>query len=41
MYGATMENIVDDILFVTDMDTAFKAAQQALEGHKEKQRISR
>lgn len=26
MYGATMGNIVDEILFVTDMDTAFKAA---------------
>ena len=26
MYGPTMENIVDEILFVTDMDTAFKAA---------------
>jgi 2-iminobutanoate/2-iminopropanoate deaminase len=26
MYGATMENIVDEILFVTDMDTAFAAA---------------
>jgi len=25
-YGATMNNIVDEILFVTDMDTAFKAA---------------
>ena len=24
--GATMENIVDEILFVTDMDTAFAAA---------------
>ncbi|HEY7572830.1 MAG TPA: RidA family protein [Nitrososphaeraceae archaeon] len=26
MYGANMENIVDEILFVTDMDTAFAAA---------------
>jgi len=25
-YGATMENIVDEILFVTDMNTAFAAA---------------
>lgn len=25
-HGATMENIVDEILFVTDMDTAFAAA---------------
>jgi 2-iminobutanoate/2-iminopropanoate deaminase len=25
-YGATMENIVDEILFVTDMDAAFSAA---------------
>ena len=25
-YGATMENIVDEILFVTDMDKAFAAA---------------
>jgi 2-iminobutanoate/2-iminopropanoate deaminase len=25
-YGATVENIVDEILFVTDMDTAFAAA---------------
>jgi 2-iminobutanoate/2-iminopropanoate deaminase len=25
-YGATMENIVDETLFVTDMDTAFAAA---------------
>ena len=25
-YGATMENVVDEILFVTDMDTAFAAA---------------
>jgi 2-iminobutanoate/2-iminopropanoate deaminase len=25
-YGATMENIVDEILFVTDMKTAFAAA---------------
>lgn len=25
-HGATMENIVDEILFVTDMDTAFTAA---------------
>jgi enamine deaminase RidA (YjgF/YER057c/UK114 family) len=25
-YGATMENIVDEILFVTDMDSAFAAA---------------
>ena len=24
-YGATVENIVDEILFVTDMDTAFAA----------------
>jgi 2-iminobutanoate/2-iminopropanoate deaminase len=26
MYGANMENIVDEILFVTDMDAAFAAA---------------
>jgi 2-iminobutanoate/2-iminopropanoate deaminase len=26
MYGAKMENIVDEILFVTDMDAAFAAA---------------
>jgi enamine deaminase RidA (YjgF/YER057c/UK114 family) len=25
-YGATMENIVDEILFVTDMDAAFVSA---------------
>ncbi len=25
-YGATMDNIVDEVLFVTDMDTAFAAA---------------
>jgi enamine deaminase RidA (YjgF/YER057c/UK114 family) len=25
-YGATMDNIVDEILFVTDMDMAFAAA---------------
>jgi len=25
-YGASMDNIVDEILFVTDMDTAFAAA---------------
>jgi 2-iminobutanoate/2-iminopropanoate deaminase len=25
-YGATMDNIVDEILFVTDMDAAFAAA---------------
>ena len=25
-YGATLENIVDEILFVTDMDAAFAAA---------------
>ena len=25
-YGATMENLVDEILFVTNMDTAFAAA---------------
>jgi 2-iminobutanoate/2-iminopropanoate deaminase len=25
-YGATIDNIVDEILFVTDMDTAFAAA---------------
>ena len=25
-YGATMENIIDEILFVTDMDAAFAAA---------------
>jgi 2-iminobutanoate/2-iminopropanoate deaminase len=24
-YGATMDNIVDEVLFVTDMDTAFAA----------------
>jgi 2-iminobutanoate/2-iminopropanoate deaminase len=24
-YGATMENIVDEVLFVTDMDAAFAA----------------
>jgi enamine deaminase RidA (YjgF/YER057c/UK114 family) len=26
LYGATVENLVDEILFVTDMDTAFAAA---------------
>ena len=26
MYGAKMENLVDEILFVTDMDAAFAAA---------------
>jgi 2-iminobutanoate/2-iminopropanoate deaminase len=26
MYGATMENILDETLFVTDMDSAFAAA---------------
>ncbi len=25
-YGATMENVVDEVLFVTDMETAFAAA---------------
>jgi len=25
-YGATMDNVVDEILFVTDMDIAFAAA---------------
>jgi 2-iminobutanoate/2-iminopropanoate deaminase len=25
-YGATMDNIVDELLFVTDMDSAFAAA---------------
>src|SRR5512132_1305761 len=25
-YGATMDNVVDEVLFVTDMDTAFSAA---------------
>jgi 2-iminobutanoate/2-iminopropanoate deaminase len=25
-YGATIDNVVDEILFVTDMDTAFAAA---------------
>ncbi|HEX2408958.1 MAG TPA: RidA family protein [Nitrososphaeraceae archaeon] len=25
-YGATMDNIVDEVLFVTDMDSAFSAA---------------
>jgi 2-iminobutanoate/2-iminopropanoate deaminase len=25
-YGATMDNVVDEVLFVTDMDTAFAAA---------------
>ena len=25
-YGATMDNIVDETLFVTDMDSAFAAA---------------
>jgi enamine deaminase RidA (YjgF/YER057c/UK114 family) len=25
-YGASMENVVEDVLFVTDMDAAFKAA---------------
>jgi 2-iminobutanoate/2-iminopropanoate deaminase len=25
-YGATMDNVVDEVLFVTDMDTAFVAA---------------
>ena len=27
-YGATMDNIVDEILFVTDMNTAFAARSQ-------------
>ena len=30
-YGATMENIVDEILFVTDMDAAFAAAVKCRE----------
>jgi len=25
-YGATMDNVIDEVLFVTDMDTAFAAA---------------
>ena len=25
-YGATMENVVDEVLFVTDMDAAYAAA---------------
>lgn len=31
-YGATMENIVDEILFVTDMDAAFAAVPKARKG---------
>jgi 2-iminobutanoate/2-iminopropanoate deaminase len=27
-YGATMDNVVEEILFVTDMDTAFAAAKK-------------
>ena len=27
-YGATMDNVVEEILFVTDMDTAFTAAKK-------------
>jgi 2-iminobutanoate/2-iminopropanoate deaminase len=30
-YGATMNNIVDEILFVTDMDAAFSAAVKCRE----------
>jgi enamine deaminase RidA (YjgF/YER057c/UK114 family) len=30
-YGATMDNIVDEILFVTDMNTAFAAAVKCRE----------
>jgi enamine deaminase RidA (YjgF/YER057c/UK114 family) len=30
-YGATMNNIVDEILFVTDMDAAFSAATKCRE----------
>lgn len=30
-YGATMDNIVDEILFVTDMDAAFAAASKCRE----------
>jgi enamine deaminase RidA (YjgF/YER057c/UK114 family) len=31
LYGATMDNIVDEILFVTDMNTAFAAAVKCRE----------
>jgi 2-iminobutanoate/2-iminopropanoate deaminase len=30
-YGATMDNIVEEILFVTDMNTAFTAAVKCRE----------
>src|ERR671917_1826918 len=32
-YGATMDNVVDEVLFVTDMDTAFAAAVKCRRGH--------
>lgn len=32
-YGATMENVVDEILFVTDMDAAFAAVPKARKPH--------
>jgi enamine deaminase RidA (YjgF/YER057c/UK114 family) len=36
-YGATMDNVVDEVLYVTDMDTAFAAAvkcrQEIFSGH--------
>jgi len=30
-YGATMDNVVDEVLFVTDMDAAFSAAVKCRE----------
>ena len=32
-YGATMENVVDEILFVTDMDAAFAAVPKSRKPH--------
>jgi 2-iminobutanoate/2-iminopropanoate deaminase len=32
-YGATMENVVDETLFVTDMDAAFAAVPKARKEH--------
>ncbi len=32
-YGATMENLVDEILFVTNMDAAFAAVPKARKEH--------
>ena len=29
-YGATMDNVIDEVLFVTDMNTAFAAAVKCL-----------